>query len=172
MIKLFAGAVVLLGCGYLGVLFSYKYKKRVKLLKELQRVMTELEYNIDFVSMTIADSLISVSKNCETELKCVFLYVAERLKNNPGSNMERVWQRAVDKYRQALLLNKEDIELLIGFSKTLGMGNREKEKNNIKFTVARLKLAEDEARAELEQNSKMYRGLGFLLGIFIVVVLI
>ncbi len=163
---------MLFGCGYLGILFSYKFKRRVKQLEELQRAMTELEYNMDFVTMTVSDALSSVSNNCETELKYVFLYVAERLKNNPGSDMERVWRRAVDKYRQALVLSGEDIELLMDFSKTLGMGNREKEKNNIKFTSARLKLAEDEARAELEQNSKMYRGLGFLLGIFIVIILV
>lgn len=172
MIRLLAGVVILFGCGYLGILFSNRYKKRVKQLEELQRAMTELEYNIDFVTMTIADALNSVSKNCETELKYVFLYVSERLKASPGSDMERIWRRAVNKYRQALMLSDGDISLLIDFSKNLGTGSREKEKDNIKFTAVRLKIAEDEARAELEQNAKMYRGLGFLLGIFIVIVLI
>ena len=171
MIRLLAGVVILFGCGYMGILFSHRFKKRVKQLEELQRAMTELEYNIDFVTMTIADALNSVSKNCETEVKYVFLYVAERLKTSPGSDMSRIWRRAVDKYRQALVLSDSDISLLIEFSKNLGMGNREKEKNNIKFTAVRLKIAEDEARAEMEQNSKMCRGLGFLLGIFIVIVL-
>ncbi len=172
MLKILSGAVVFLGCGYLGILFSKRFKNRVTQLAEMQRVMTELEHCIEFLGMTVADALAVISKNCDTELKLVFMYVAERLKSSPGSNMEGVWQRGIDKYRQALILNNEDIEIIINFSKNLGLGNREKEKNNIRVTLMRLKLAEDEARAELEQNSKMYRGLGFLFGIFVVIVLI
>ena len=36
----------------------------------------------------------------------------------------------------------------------------------------RLKLAEDESRSEEKRNVKMYRGLGFLFGVFAVIVLI
>ncbi len=172
MIKLLSGMVIFFGCGYMGIIFSQKYKKRVKALEELQRILAELGNCIEFLGMPIADGLNMVAKNCETEIRYVFMYVEERLKSNPCSNMEGVWRRGLDKYRYALPLTDDDVEILTDFSKTLGQGNREKEKNNIKVALMRLKIAEDEARAENEQNSKMYRGLGFLLGIFVVIVLI
>ena len=172
MIKLIAGIVILFGCGYSGILFSQRFKRRTKQLAELQRVMCELENSIEFLQIPIADALSSVSKNCETELKMTFIYISERLKSDPACDMELVWRRGFEKYRYSLDLKDEDIEIITDFSKNLGAGNREKEKNNIKATSMRLKLAEDEARAEMLQNTKMYRGLGFLFGIFIVVVLI
>ncbi len=172
MLRLMAGVVVLLGCGYSGILFSQKFKRRTQELVELLRIMCELEHNIDFLQIPIADALNSIAKNCETALKFVFLYIAERLQNSPAADMDRIWRRALDKYRYAMSLKDEDIEILLDFSKNLGAGNRDKEKNNIRITSMRLKLAEDEARSEMQQDVKMCRGLGFLFGIFVVVVLI
>ncbi|MBR5156025.1 MAG: stage III sporulation protein AB [Clostridia bacterium] len=171
MVKLLAGAIIFFGCGYFGILFSQKFKERVRQLAEFQRALTELEYSIEFMGMTIGDALMILAKNSETELESVFLYVSERLKSSPGSDMQKIWQRALSKYSEGLALKKDDVEIILDFSKNLGTGNREKEKNNIKVTSMRLRIAEDEARAELERNSKMYRGLGFLSGIFVVIVL-
>ncbi len=172
MLKLLSGAIIFFGFGYFGILFSQKFKTRVRQLTDFQRAMTELEYSIEFMSMTIGDSLVMIAKNSETELKNIFLYVSDRLKSSPGSEMQKIWKRALSKYSEGLALKKDDLEIIIDFSKNLGTGNREKEKNNIKVTSMRLKIAEDEARAELEQNSKMYRGLGFLSGIFVVIILL
>ncbi len=172
MIKLLAGAVIFFGCGYFGIMLSQRFKARVRQLAELQRAMTELEYSIEFMSITVGDAFDMIAANSETQLKNVFLYISECLKSNPGSDMQKVWRRALRKYSEDLALKNDDLEIVMEFSKNLGTGNREKEKNNIKVTSMRLKIAEEEAKAELEQNSKMYRGLGFLSGIFLVVVLI
>ncbi len=164
--------VILLGCGTLGVVFSGRFKERVNQLAELQNVMTQLEFDIDFLNITLDESFERISRNIETPLKSVLLYVSDRLKKNPGTDMQGLWSRAITKYQYDLALGKEDIDILIDFSKTLGEGNREKEKNNIKLAQMRLKMALDRARSEADKNIKMYRGLGFLAGVFIVIVLL
>ena len=164
--------VILLGCGMLGVVFSGKFKERVSQLSQLQNVMTQLEFDIDFLNITLDESFERISRNVESPLKSVLLYVSDRLKKNPVADMQRLWSRAITKYQYDLALSKEDIDILIDFSKTLGEGNREKEKNNIKLAERRLKMALDRARSEADKNVKMYRGLGFLAGVFIVIVLL
>ncbi len=166
------GIIIFAGCGYLGMLLAREFKRRVRQLEELEKAMTQLEYMIDFSGVTLSEAFKEIAKSTESELKWVFSYVSERLRLNPGSDMQKVWQRAVDKYRDGLSLNESDVEIIKDFSDMLGKGNREKEKNNIKITAMRLKLALSEARLEREKNVKMYRGLGFLSGIFIVVVLL
>ncbi len=148
------------------------FKKRVRQLEELQNAMTQLEYSIDFSGITLSDAFERIAHNTETSLKPVFLYVSQRLKTNPGSDMKSVWKRAIDKWRDDLALTETDIEIIKDFSEVLGEGNREKEKNNIKITAMRLSMAVHEAISERDRNVKMYRGLGFLVGIFIVIVLI
>lgn len=164
--------VVLLGCGALGVVFSGKFKERVNQLSQLQSVMTQLEFDIDFLNITLDESFERISRNIENPLKSVFLYISDRLKKDPVADMQRLWSRAITKYQYDLMLSKEDVDILIDFSKTLGEGNREKEKNNIKLAQMRLKMALERARNEADKNVKMYRGLGFLAGVFIVIVLL
>lgn len=172
MVRIVAGIVVLTACGYMGLFLADKFKRRVRELEELENAMTQLEYMIDFLGITLSEAFAKIASNTETQLKWVFLYVSERLKKSPSSNMQGVWQRAIEKYREGLSLSDKDLEILKDFAAMLGTGDRETEKNNIKITTMRLKLAAEEARLERGKNVKMYRGLGFLCGMLIVIVLI
>lgn len=171
ILHILACFVVLFGCGALGIVLSGKFKSRVIQLKELQNVMTQLEFDIDFLNITLDESFERISRNIESPLKSVILYVSDRLKKNPGADMQRLWSRAISKYRYDLALSKEDTGILVDFAKTLGEGNREKEKNNIKLAQMRIKMALEQACTEADKNVKMYRGLGLLAGVFIVIVL-
>lgn len=171
-LRIFAGIIIIIGCGTLGMFLSGKFKGRVRQLELLQNAMTQLEFDIDFLNVTLDESFARMAKNTEGPLKEVFLYVSERLKNSPGSDMQQLWKRAISKYRYDLALNNEDTQIVVDFAKSLGEGNREKEKNNIRLAEMRLKMALEEARFEAEKNIKMYRGLGFLAGVFIVIVLL
>ena len=163
---------LLLGCGGLGMVFSNRFKDRVRQLELLQNAITELEFDIDFLNITLECSFEKLAKNFERPLKDVFLYVAYRLKESPTSDMQKVWRRAISKYNQYLALTKSDIEILMDFSKSLGSGSREKEKSNLKLASMRISVALDEARSDAQKNIKMYRGLGFLTGIFAVIILL
>ena len=164
--------MILICSGYLGILFSGRFKKRVRQLEELQNAMLQLEFDIDFLNVTLCEAFEGIAKNTDGILKEVFFYVADRLQKSPGCDMQRLWQRAMIKYSDDLALTEEDIQIIRDFSKTLGSGNREKEKNNIKVTQMRLKIAVDEAVSEAKKNIKMYRGLGLLSGVFMVIVLV
>lgn len=163
---------LLLGFGGLGMIFSNRFKQRVRELELLQNAITQLDFDIDFLNITLDRSFEKIAKNTEEPLKEVFSYVAYRLRENPGSDMTEVWKRAVSKYTKNLSLSEGDVEILLDFSKNLGAGSREKEKNNLRLASMRLSLALDEARLDAQKNIKMYRGLGFLAGIFVVIILI
>ena len=166
------GLVVLTGCGYLGIVFAGKFKSRVRQLMQLENTMVQLEFDIDFANITLEESFLRIGKNQDGVLKDMLLYISKRLQKDPGCELKRLWQRAVQKYNESLNLTDGDIQIITDFFKTLGSGDREKEKNNIRITALRLKMAVEEAKIEAEKNSKMYRGLGFLSGIFLVIVLL
>ena len=163
---------LILGCGGIGMFFSNRFKARVRELELLQNAITELEFDIDFLNITLDRSFEKLAKNSDGPLKEVFSYVAYRLRENPGSDMGRIWKRAIFKYNQSLSLTASDVQILMDFSKNLGAGSREKEKNNIKLASMRISIALDEARLDAQRNTKMYRGLGFLAGIFMVIILL
>ncbi|MBR5614163.1 MAG: stage III sporulation protein AB [Clostridia bacterium] len=172
MIKLITGAVVLAGCAALGMFFASGFRRRVQQLVELENVFAQLEFDIDYLSIPLDESFEKAAKNSCGAISEMFLYITDRLRKNRCCDMQMVWKRAIDRSKDDLFLSDDDKRILTDFSKTLGSGNKEKEKNNIKMTLMRLKLAEDEARTAAECNVKMYRGLGILTGVFIVIVLI
>ncbi len=172
LLRTFACFSLLLGCGGLGMIFSNRFKERVRELEHLQNAITQLEFDIDFLNITLERSFEKLAKNTEKPLKEVFSYVAYRLRENPGGDMQRLWRRAISKYNQDLALSQDDVQILIDFSKSLGAGSREKEKSNLKLASMRISIALNEARLDAQKNIKMYRGLGFLAGIFIVIILL
>ena len=170
--RLIFGVVLFFSCGYTGILMSYKFKNRVLQLEELQNMLMQLDFDIDYLGIPLGKSFEKISKNIDSELKNVFAYIAKRLNDNPGCDMQKLWKRAFDKYSIDLSLNNEDVFALTEFSKTLGTGSRENEKNNIKITQMKLKILQENARCIAEKSIKMYRGLGFLTGGFLVIVLL
>lgn len=173
MLKVFAGGTVLFCCGMLGMLFANGYKKRVVQLVEIQNAIMQLEYDIDFLSIPLSESFEKLAKaSSEGALKEIFSYIWQRLKNYGSTDIKKLWYRAFERMEGELYLNCEDKRILLDFAENLGKGNREQEKNNIKAVLMRLKICEEEARAEAKCNVKMYRGLGMLLGVFIVIVLV
>ncbi len=171
-LKVCASVFVLVGCGWLGMQYGTGFGRRVRQLQELQNSMMQFEFDIDYLGTPVEQTIEKLSKSTSSELGDVFSYMAERLKGGPVFSMENLWIRALERYNDELMLTQSDIQILRDFARLLGTGNREKELNNIKVTSMRLKLAEDEARMQALKNSKMYRGLGILLGVFIVVMLI
>ncbi len=172
MLRLTACAAILAGCGYLGIMLGSCYHLRCKQLGEFRRALKQLEFDVDFLSITLCESFEKIVHNSCGGVKSVFEYVTKRLKENRCDDMEKYWVRALKIYGYELKLNDEDKRILTDFAKNLGTGNRETELNNIRAADMRLKVAEEDACREAKKNSKMYRGLGFLSGIFLVIVLV
>ena len=172
MLRLAVCGEISVGCGYLGLLFSDSYKRRVAQLEDLQNVLSALEFNIGFMNLPLREALIRCGEGANGGIRDVMMYVCDRLSEDRCSDMQGLWKRAFDRFGQELCLTQEDKKILIDFARALGSGDCANEINNIKMALARLSVAENDAREIAKRNVKMYRGLGFLAGIFIVIVLI
>lgn len=171
-LRVFACALIVVGCTYLGMMFASRSKSRVIQLGEFKKALNQLEFDIDFLNITLSESFEKIANNSDKALKKVFSYIARNIRINRCSNMENVWKQAIQNVRNEIFLTDDEIKIIIDFSKNLGSGDREKEKNNVKLATMRLSVAEDEARDEANKNTRMYKGLGVLSGAFIVIVLI
>lgn len=154
------------------MLFSDSFKRRVEQLEDLQNVLSSLEFNIGFMNLTLREALMRCGEVANGGIRDVVMYVCDRLSEERCCDMQGLWKRALDRFGQELCLTKDDKKILTDFAKNLGSGDCANEINNIKMALARLSVAENDAREIAKRNVKMYRGLGFLAGIFIVIVLI
>ena len=171
IVRLAANAIILIGCAYVGIMFATSLKKRVSQLEELQHMIKQMEFDIDFLNTPLCESLRRISGMCRGGVKDVVEYVSFHLSENKCVDMHAIWKKALERFDSELALTDEDKKIILDFSKNLGCGDRIREKNNIEAAAMRLSVAETEARSNAAKNVKMYRGLGILTGILIVIIL-
>lgn len=171
-VRLAASLVILVGCAYLGFSIASAFRRRARQLEEFYLVIKQMEFDIDFLNMPLYEAFKRVSGICEGGVKNVIDYVGGSLTENHCVDMHSLWKKAFERFEHNLELNEADKRIMLDFAKNLGCGDRVREKNNINAAAMRLKVAGDEARTTAEVNGKMYRGLGVLGGIFVVIVLL
>ena len=83
---------------------------------------------------------------------------------------EEAWSKGVDD--TSTYLNKEDIENIKSFGKLIGKTDKEGQVSHIELTRTFIELQLEKARKEEEKNAKMYKTLGAIIGLAIVIILI
>lgn len=166
-----ASAIIILGSAYIGITYASKFEIRVSQIEAFICALKMLEFDISFLKLPLSDSFERISKNQSGAVKKIFSYLAKELEEKKSINSGTLFRRAVEKFKNELLIGENEENVLIEFSDNLGSMNMENEVENIKSAYTKLKFYEAEARELAKKNVKMYRGLGLLTGIFIVLVL-
>jgi stage III sporulation protein AB len=69
-------------------------------------------------------------------------------------------------------LNKEDEQVLLSFGRSLGNTDLDGQIRNIRLTLGQLAMQERKAEENRKKNESMYRSLGILGGMAVVIVLV
>lgn len=171
MMKCLADIIVVLGCGYVGAVFASHIDIRVRQLETLEAVLTRLGFNIEFLSLPFAEALQRASR--EPDAVCRLLEnAAERMQKNPGLLPDRAFEEAMHRFGRSLCLKQPELDALRELLTYAGRGDEANTMNSIRLTAAKLQLAREDALALRSRDGKLYRGLGFLAGMLIVVLLV
>lgn len=168
-IKILASAAVIMGGGYIGILFASTLDMRVKQLEQIRLAIEQLGFSIGFLKMPLSDALFGAGKSRDGAVGRILSGAADKIKKNISPSA--AFERAVLENRSSLCVLKEDLEILMEFAKNLGTGDTDSELSNINAACARLKIAQATAEADRGRRGKMWRGIGFLFGMLIVVLL-
>ncbi len=171
MMKWLAIAFVVFGCGYLGISYAGTIEIRVRQLEILERMFCQLEFSVGFLAQPFWQALKSVAEGYSGVMSQLFSSVAEQLENNRNMLPEIAFQRVADK-TAGVQLRKEEREILQEFFRHVGRGDRENTRDGIRMTVAKLRLVRESVIREQEKDGKLWRSMGFLGGLLIVLLLV
>jgi stage III sporulation protein AB len=170
--KMLGCIMVLLSSGFLGYILSADCKKRPRQLRELQSMLQIFENQISYLSDVLAEAFLRLSSSNGGETGIFFSNTVERLQSGRSITAAKAWEEAVRENIKKTSLNREDEEILVSFGKLLGSSDLEGQIKNIRLTLGQLKLQEQKAEESRAKNEGMYRSLGILGGIAVVIVLI
>ncbi len=153
----------------IGFLLSKKYVDRVVELKNLSNLINILKNKIRFTHKPLGEVLEEIGNIKKGDkISNIFLRTANEIEKN---TLKDAWNKVVDEEKKVLNLKNEDIEIIKQFGTTLGKGDIKGEISEIEeFNIileAQIKKAEEEAT----KNEKMYKSLGTIIGLVIVIIL-
>jgi len=172
LFKLFGSMIVIAASSFLGIAFSKDCSRRPQELRAMQGFLQILENEISFMSSLLIDSFTKICRNSDNEATIFFKSTIHTLETNTGLSAPEAWDMAVSNNIGKTCFNKEDGAILASFGKMLGNTDLEGQIKNIRFTIDQLKLQEKKAEENKKKNESMYRSLGILGGIAIVIILV
>lgn len=171
MIKAIGICMTLAACGTMGMTWAGVYEKRPRQLAAIDSALQLLETEIIYGATPLKDAMFRISQSCEPEISGLFKHTALELDKMEGVTAGEAWSQAVQAYRQETALNDNDFKILKRFGASLGISDREDQAKHLELTRSQLKMAAAQAESAAKKNSAMFRYMGFLGGLFLVLIL-
>lgn len=171
MIKIIGAILTILSSSLIGYIYGENLKKRMNNLKELERAMYQLKNEIMYGHALLENAFLSVAHSCKSPVNKVFYNISNLLKEGYCIDVYDAFYKSFYE-NHSLELTKEDIEVFLNFSKTLGELNLGGQEEMFDLTILYLEKSIKDSEENLKKNLKMYRYLGFSIGAMVVLVLI
>ena len=158
------------GASLIGMIISKKYRNRVDELKKIKEACNILESKIKFTYKPLGDIFEEIADIFkDTNISNIFRNISINMKEK---DFRLAWNETIENSRKLLNLKKEDINILKSLGNMLGKTDVQGQLNeislNMNFLDTQIRLAEEEQH----KNEKMYKTLGTIVGLAIIIILI
>lgn len=164
--KIVVYSFIFLSSSLIGILISKKYENREKELKEFKSALNIFKTKIQFTYEPIPEIFKEIARSIDTNVGNIFRIAGNGMQKYSA---EIAWNRAID--IRTLNVNSEDIEILKNLGKLLGKTDVQGQVNQIDLTSNFIDEQITKAGRERLRNEKLYRTLGMIAGLTIVIVL-
>ena len=152
---------------YVGNSKASQYINRLKELMSIKSALNIFENKIKFTQSPLKEIFAQIAENCsEQNIKNIFRILTTK----QNGNIHKNWEDTINKTESNL--NDEDKKILIDMGKILGSTDIEGQISNIKITTSFIDRQIEKAEQEKEKNVKMFRTLGIVSGLTIIIILI
>lgn len=151
----------------IGILKSTKYTDRVNELKEFKSGLNIFKTKVKFTYEPIPEIFNQISISLNSKIGKIFQIASNNMKDVTAGE---AWNMALD--IDILNINEEDKNVLKSLSKLLGKTDVNGQISQIELTSTFIDEQIAKAEKERQQSEKMYRSLGMIIGIGIVIILI
>lgn len=172
MILKILGSLMIIGASsLLGYIFAKDCAIRPNELRTLQGLLQMFETEISYMSNVLTEAFHNISNTNSSKASVFFSSTVKNLMNDSSATAGQAWEKSVNDNIKLTSLNGEDKSILLSFGKMLGNSDLEGQLKNIRLTISQLKLQEQKAEENRKKNESMFKSLGVLGGIAIVIVL-
>jgi len=171
LVKIIAIVLVISSSTLIGFLLANRFGQRVKELRVIYSALKHFETEIVYGLTPLPNAFKNIANRIDEPICKVFTHMSESFGQHDLTTID-IWTNSWELYKQNLALKKRDYDILFQLGHSLGQTDKENQLKHIGISLAYLQTEEHEARNEQHKHEKMYKYLGFLTGMMIVILMI
>lgn len=165
--KLFLYVLTIATSSALGMMLSQKYVKRVDELKAFKSALVMLKTKIRYTYAPICEIFADISKSLKGNISTLLKNACTQIEEKGATDGFYTAIEMTD-----LNVTKEDRQVMGTLSKLLGKTDVEGQISEIELVQSFLETQIEKAEVQREKNAKLYKTLGVICGIGIVIILL
>lgn len=166
-IKVFILLFIFLGSLQAGKIIAKKYSNRVIELKEMKNALNMFLTKIKFTYESVPESFQEICNNIGGNIGKIFGTASENMKEKSAGE---AWEETIEKVETSL--TEEDKGIIKSLGRMLGKTDLEGQVSEIKLVQDFLNTQIELAEKEKQKNEKLYKTLGGVVGLAIVIILV
>lgn len=171
MLKLVISLSIIICLTWLGHEYAVRLANRPRYLRMFKHALQILEAEIVYSQATVKEALFHIARQTELPINQLFERIADDIQPDQ-EELFPIWQTHLTAFARAQSLTEQDVEVLKQFGRTLGQHDIIQQQKYIRLTIQHLERNLDEANQLKQRYGNMSRSIGFLVGVFIVLLLL
>lgn len=161
--------LIFIGCTSIGYYYSAKFKNRVIELKEFKSSLNIMKSKIQFTYKPLVEIFEEISKIAKSAISDMFREASLNVKN---INAKEAWNLAIEDTKDLSSFNSEDINLIKSVGNMLGKTDVNGQVSNLELSIGFIDSQIQKAEEECRKSEKLYKSLGSIAGLAIVIILL
>lgn len=170
MFKAILCLIIIFASGGLGILKAQSYRQRLDELTEFSDMMRMLQTEMSYRKDPLPAVFARISEYKDN--RAMDLLATCSLSMKESLDLHQCWEHALRRAYRGSCLKETDLQIIKDIGLQIGKSDIRGQAAMFSLIEAKLSAQTEEAAKEHETKGKMYRGLGFSIGIVVSVILI
>lgn len=172
ILKITSITIIFFTCTIIGHIYGKRFSTRLENLILLEQCIKILETEIVYGSTPLPIALSNVYRKGNIKVSYIFEEIKDDLSLNKRDSVYSSFLSVEEKMYNELHFNKEDVETLLSLGRVLGTSDRMDQQKNFILIYNQIAALILEAKFERNKNEKLYKNLGIITGIGIIIILV
>ncbi len=172
MLKIAGAVMILVACCGIGFGKGMEYKKRIRDLLILKKLLLMLRGEIKYARTPLAEAFSNIGRKLENVFGEFLIKVSDRMNQQQGETFLQIWETNLEETLTRSALLKEDRQQLKRLGNQLGYLDKEMQISTIDFQVEQLEVLVKKLEEEQGKRSRVCNCLGVFAGLMLNLILL
>jgi len=172
VIKLIGAMLILFAGTMIGFQQAARFAARPRQLRHIAHALQRLETEIGYGHTPLPEALARTADAVSEPIARMLRLASEGLGSAEGLSFRESWERAVHTVWETTAMRENEKAVMLRLGSSLGISDKEDQIKNLQLAMLQLKAEEDAARDDQGRYEKMWKSLGVLIAVLVVILMV